>query len=551
MNKRSITNPMMMLAVILLSAFLLASCGSTKKERADIEGFAFKEDGHDKWSFMSPDGKIILEDKLDIKPATPIRNGHFYVQNKKGFYELYKVDGDNCHRVGGQYKSISEFYDGVAVVCGKHGTPSLIDGDGKEIKNLGEIDGKIAKGVSEFNYGYAIYETEDGEWGVVNTKGETTPVKKNGDGLMVIEYKGDICFMSAGEEQITYYDERGKDINSINNDEREYYVGLMKNGYMGFNEHSNGGGEKCGIVDYDGNIIVEGSFEIQSIIAPGKTCFVYKSKTDQFGVKDYKGNDILKAEYDDIAFFDESGTTLVAKENGGEYKLFDLSGQQIGKEEFMLDDGISQDSYFLKRIDASHIIVYADGKYNIISSQGEMLHDAPSMQEVADIDPIAGWVPNDKLVDDADILDVLGVSSYDGNIEGFSPYALTDLVVERLKKEGRAAKKEPSEFGGFEISYFREWLGYKAEYRLYVPYEYSTECIQFIKISLVDGLENKREKIYNACCEHVKSIEHVVLKNEEPNETNFVLEGNLTSKQISVRLQDDALFYYFIENDNK
>lgn len=542
-------SPLAVLVAIMLISFIHVSCSSNIKESEDIQGFAFKEEGDANWSFISPDGKVIIDKKVALKPITPIRDGHFYAQNEKGFYELYKVDGDNCYRVGDQYKSITEFYDGVAIVCSKYGTPSLIDGNGKEIKNLGEIDGKIVTGVSKFNYGYATYETKDGEHGVIDTKGEAAPIKKNGDGISVIEYKGDICFMSVDEKRITYYDKQGKVIHSIiKNDDREYLLGLMKNGYMGFVELGSTWEEQGGIVDYDGNIIVEGAIDIQSIRATGKTCFIYKSKTDKFGVKDYKGADILKAEYDDIAFFDESGTAFVAKKHGSDYKLFDLTGQQIGKEEFTLDEGLTNDSYYLKRIDASHIIVYANDKYNIVSIQGEMLHDAPSIQEIADVNPIIGWVPNDKLVDDTDILDVLGVSSFYGDIEGFSPYIATDLVVERLKNEGYAVKKEPKEFGGFEISYFREWQGYKAEYTLYVPHEdFSIECVQCIKIYLVDDLEKKQDKIYHACCDYVKSLEEAVVKDEEPNEMSVEIEDITAKKQVFVKMEDDVLFYFYTE----
>jgi hypothetical protein len=107
---------------------------------SDIDGVPFKSSENGKWGMLRPDGSILFEEEFKDEP-TVAHDGRFYVRNGNGLWEIFTAE-ENPVKVGDEYVSLGEYYDGVAPAVRKNEKISLIDRKGNIIAVLDKSGSK-------------------------------------------------------------------------------------------------------------------------------------------------------------------------------------------------------------------------------------------------------------------------------------------------------------------------------------------------------------------------------------------------------------------------
>lgn len=163
MNKRNFS-----FLVVAMLTMMFFSCSKT--ENGNVEYIPFQETADGQWGMISLDGKVLFKEEFKNKP-TIVRDGRFFVRTKDGVWEMYDAT-EKPKKIGGDYAHTSGFRNGKALVALKNQPVSIIDTDGRVVKNLDKIDGKLVDGVRAFEGDYAVFMTADSLWGVINQNGD-------------------------------------------------------------------------------------------------------------------------------------------------------------------------------------------------------------------------------------------------------------------------------------------------------------------------------------------------------------------------------------------
>ena len=112
------------------------------------------------------DGQVLFSEEFKAEPTMVIED-RFMVKNTEGLWEIYTAE-KKPKKVGKEYVSATNFFEGRALVAERNKPVSIIDKEGKTLKVLDKIDGKIVTRVGSFQEGYAAYQT-DKYFGVIDT----------------------------------------------------------------------------------------------------------------------------------------------------------------------------------------------------------------------------------------------------------------------------------------------------------------------------------------------------------------------------------------------
>lgn len=145
---------------------LLSGCSNASND--PITHVPFKEAKDGKWGMIAMDGKVLFKEEFKQEP-TVVRDNRFFVKNKSGFWEMYDAS-EQPKKIGDEYKHVSVFNGGHALVSKRNEPVSIIDTDDKgqyvlnpsyKFKNIGMVHG------DRFTY-------SNGEaWGLMTLKGES------------------------------------------------------------------------------------------------------------------------------------------------------------------------------------------------------------------------------------------------------------------------------------------------------------------------------------------------------------------------------------------
>ena len=125
---------------------LLSGCSNTSND--PVTHVPFKEAKDGKWGMIAMDGKVLFKEEFKQMP-TVVRDNRFFVKNKSGFWEMYDAS-EQPKKIGDEYKHVSVFNGGHALVSKRNEPVSIIDTDGKTVKVLDKIEGKTVNGVYAF-----------------------------------------------------------------------------------------------------------------------------------------------------------------------------------------------------------------------------------------------------------------------------------------------------------------------------------------------------------------------------------------------------------------
>ena len=165
-----ITRIFFVFSILLIT---ITSCDFVKNNNRSNESLNIIPFSNDniRFGLIDLQGNIIVENEWE-NSSTIAMDGIVSVKNKKGNYEFYTATS-NPIRIGGEYKQVSLFSEGLAAVVNEQGFIHYIDKQGNikfELPNDGR--GSIIKKVGVFSEGLARFQNSENLWGFINTKGE-------------------------------------------------------------------------------------------------------------------------------------------------------------------------------------------------------------------------------------------------------------------------------------------------------------------------------------------------------------------------------------------
>ena len=409
-----IKNVLSLLCTIIVVS-LCISCSFSSKNSIEYLPFQEAEDGQ--WGLISMDGKVLFKEEFK-EQITAVRDNRFFAKTKSGFWDLYEAS-EKPQKLGEEYKSVSGFFDGHAIVAKKNEPVSIIDINGKVIKVLDNIEGKEVHGVRTFSEGYAVFMTTDSLFGAVDDNGkcvikpEYCELNNCSDGKFIGIHGKYKKFVEKNQEAKYNY-------SVITTSEKvlfEFAGNKYENMYLGFTDGKlpvsvkRDGKEFWGIIDDNGQYIVNPSSKLKRIGTIKGDEFTY-SNGEAWGLMNIKGETIIRAKYDYL--YQDGEDILIAltnKKDQSEYKFINKKDEQIGKETYV---NVYPYSIFDNR---NTVVKQNDKIYTIIDKKGEPLKELPDMVNinlsVGDSYIESDYVDFKKLVDAFQITEegILGYTS--------------------------------------------------------------------------------------------------------------------------------------------
>lgn len=306
--------------ILTLSALLLlTACGASDNE---VEMIPVQLNENAAWSFITPDGKIVLDGELKNEPSVVI-GGVFSVREKDGI-ALYTIDDGKAQPINGAGGLIccGAYSDGLIPIVRPKERITIIDRNGKTVFTLDPVKEKeIVSCAPMFSDGLLAITDENGKVGYVDTKGKVAVEPAYDEGGAFSEGLAWVCNKAAGNPDAYIYsliDKTGKVINTFKEDCT--LLGVFRNGLMAAEK-----GGACGFVNQRG-VFTRLPKAVECIIDYNERFVIYLSN-GKCGVMTIAGKAVIKNKYNDISFH---GDDLFLARNGyGEYDLLDTKGLRV------------------------------------------------------------------------------------------------------------------------------------------------------------------------------------------------------------------------------
>lgn len=362
-------------ATILL--MVLVSCSKT--DNGKVEYIPFQESTDGQWGMISMDGKVLFSEEFKNKP-TIVRDGRFFVLTKSGFWEMYDAS-EKPKKIGGDYSHTSGFRNGIALVAEKGKPVSIIDTEGKTIKLLDKIEKKEVDGVRAFNLGYAVFQTTDSLFGVIDEKGDCVikpeyySLNNCGDGKFIgvnAKYKETIKKGQKGKTKVSVLDTSGKILMEFNGNKYNDIAYAFTDGMLPISVKKEGK-ITWGIINDKGETIVKPSSKIKNIGTIHNDRFTYNNG-EGWGLMNTKGETLIRAKYEFLYYDDDNVLVAVVKDGDSyEYKYIDEKDNQLGNETYVK-------ATLYSAFDGEHALVKPnDNIYTIIDKNGKQLERLPDI----------------------------------------------------------------------------------------------------------------------------------------------------------------------------
>ncbi|MCM1291573.1 MAG: WG repeat-containing protein [Prevotella sp.] len=410
--------------LLFFVAILFASCDRTTDY--DIEYIPFQEEEDGRYGLISPDGKVLFSEEFRYSP-TMATCGRFWALNKDGYYELYNTS-KNPERRGGEYRYVSLFFRGRAIVAERDKHMSIVDKDGKTLVSLEKIGSYRPDFITSMREGHAVFAVDTLQ-GLINYDGEMVikpsyyAIEPMYDSMVVavdrnyaMSSESDTILPKAPKGYLTVINDHGEKVLKISNKKYQTCAHRVFGQYLPVAAAKNGK-LQWGIINLKGEEIVKPSTDNHSITMIQGENFIYMNDEGLFGVKNFKGEKILPAKYDYLEF---AGDGIVYTS----HLLFNLEDEYAdseGKFISLTDEKISSPSYsyatpFLPTARKYAFASTGEGKWRIVNTKGERLADTPKLYN---IDLNAG----NELI----LSDYINIDKFLNNV-GFSANGLDSLT---------------------------------------------------------------------------------------------------------------------------
>ena len=359
---------------------LLSSCSNTSND--PVTHVPFKEAKDGKWGMIAMDGKVLFKEEFKQMP-TAVRDNRFFVKNKSGFWEMYDAS-EQPKKIGDEYKHVSVFNGGHALVSKRNEPVSIIDTDGKTVKVLDKIEGKTVNGVYAFNEGYAVFMTNDSLYGAIDDNGNCVVkphycgINSCSDGKFIAidaKYKKFAGQKQKSKIKVSVITTSDKQLFEFAYDKYENFGSVFVDGKLPVSVKRDGK-VIWGIIDDKGQYVVNPSNKFKKIGMVHGDNFTY-SNGEAWGLMTLKGESLIRAKYDILYYADDNSLVAKTSKNDGyEYKLVNEKDEQTGNDTY-------EDIYPFSIFDGNHTLVKLNDKQcSIIDKKGESLKSLPDMVEV-------------------------------------------------------------------------------------------------------------------------------------------------------------------------
>lgn len=528
---------------IVAAGLLFAACGSGDSLSEKIEYLPFQSEKDGKWGMISVSGKVLFEEEFDRQPSVVI-NGRFFVPNSEGLLEMYAAD-EKPKQVGDvAWKAVCDFTENVTPAVEKGKPITLIDRDGKVVKEMKTIGGKTVQRMRRFQGGRSVYQTAEGYYGMVDTDGEVKIEAKYMqlwdlyDGKTIgIDKKYEEACRTGDVEKLkwTVMDGNGKELSQLSG------AKITLGGYF-FQDGLLPAAEKhddklyLGLLDEKGEWVLKPSSKIESIgEIKGKKFVFYRD--GKWGVMDLEGEVLIRAKYDALRFI--TNDVLLAGDNDKptdeRYQLLNLDGEQIGKDRFRNMVSVMIDGY--------SPIEISEHDYGFIDEKGELKKLDKGLSIYNIVYGFASYEVESDYVDYDALWSGLDIKA-DG-INGLTLGLSASAAMEKIKALAPGGNYEPESYiwrnnvsyekalgqvnARCDISFdgyigerqtrtvYKEYYGYRFPHEETVGYSFSKNAkILNIVVGFPTGsgkLEGKGRDLYLAAAKKVKTLGREVKSN--------------------------------------
>ncbi len=336
------------IALAAVAALLLAACGSKETTyQYKTQYLPVQLVGSEKWSILDVNsGEVVAKDAFTNAPS-PIVAGMFYVMNDDGSYDYYDVSAPTTP-VAGHFGSVTSFSDdGVAVCSRVGGQLCVIDRKGQVVKELP----KEVSQCSMFARGMAAIQTDNGQWGYINTSGDTiVPATYNSANLFLYnDYAVVVSDSQPNDSAVTFtvIDKGGKVMYNASTSTYQPVQPYYINGVLPVVKGDtlvclNPEGKEVANPINDQQQVEKGGYDNFSR-TPSGDYIVFKGK--KTGMVDKDNKTLIPIEHDNL--IDINGERLIAVD-GDTYYIVDRNGKQVGTTKFS-DAHMGEDNPFATR----------------------------------------------------------------------------------------------------------------------------------------------------------------------------------------------------------
>lgn len=367
------------------AAFLLASCGGAGLGNSETGFLPFKSAEGRNWGLISPDGKVLVDDKFERCPSAVV-NGRFMVAEEGGCV-LYAA-GDKPVPVDGTvWRNVGDFTEEVAPAVEKGKSVVLIDRAGRVVSDVARLNGKSVVEVGPFRQGAAVYRTAEDYYGLVNTAGEVVADAQyvmlfliNGGKTVGVHRKYEEAYRLGANDKVKYtvLDTKGHVLGEIDGRGIEKVTANFAEGLVGAVVKQDG--KVCaGLLDGQGKWVAGPFPEVSDIIEVRDGAFVFRNRDGKCGVMNLDGKVVMRARYDGLNFIADN--VLAAYDADGDSDerclLVSVTGERIGRTGFreILSCGLGNcGSCIVEVAEDEHRLVGLDGEF-VVAEDGRDIYD--------------------------------------------------------------------------------------------------------------------------------------------------------------------------------
>lgn len=368
----------------IVSFLVLALFSSCSKSSDTYEAFPCKVKGNDDWGLVKPDGKVLVAGEFSHRPS-PVSCGRFWCQNAKGYWELYKADEHPSTVNDKEYRYVTNFYNGHAIVAERDQPVTIIDVDGNEVASLAKIGSLQPNQFNDFNDGLAVFSADTVQ-GVVDFNGEIVipakyySVNKPSDGRIIALDSRSMAFSmwedidSLEESVATVFDYKGEKLFTISSKKYNRIGDGFINGYLPVGIHE-GEKDSWGLMNAMGEIVVRPDASNCMISDVAGSHYIYSDDSYKYGLKSIETGTVIKAKYSGAFFLGENHIAVNEAEEGDdpEWLILNLDGTKAVAKKFMDVSPLFGDHVFVQ---------VRDDRWQVIKLDGEMDADQDQFSKI-------------------------------------------------------------------------------------------------------------------------------------------------------------------------
>lgn len=393
-------------AIVLLS--VMPGCS----DRSDgPEAYPAIIDGQKGWSLVNAKGQLIAEDRFE-RYTTAATCGRVWSRTDEGYWKLYDAAGKQELVSPKEFRYVSYFHGGRALVAGRGEGVTVIDTDGEIRLHLDSIEGRPVESFLFPADGLVVYSVTGKGSGVINLDGEViisaryTSIGTPAYGRIVasdVKYPH-VPSDSAKQSVISVFDYDGNKLFSVSPNKYDLTAESFIGGYLPVAKND-GDALSWGLLDAQGETVVKPSAAYSSILDVRGGKFLYVNGEGKIGLNGIDGEQILSARYTDAFFIDNDhlavSETEVEDEGVFEYQVITTDDKPITDRTFA---GVSP------RVGDAMFVCLNSGNWTLMNFKGEINDEAPRMVTVDfDMNPPDYVIQSDHIDIDA-LIDALRIS---------------------------------------------------------------------------------------------------------------------------------------------